>query len=41
MTWQRPRGGQGNGQRTLDMGIGATRKPNEPNDPYCGHLKMT
>ena len=24
--------------RTLDVGI---RTPNEPNDPYCGHLKIT
>ena len=25
-------------QWTLDVGTGT---PNEPNDPYCGHLKMT
>ena len=24
--------------RTQDVGIGAIGTPNEPNDPYCGHL---
>ena len=27
--------------RTLDVGIEAIETPNESNDPYCGHLKMT
>ena len=27
--------------RTLDMGFEAIETPNESNDPYCGHLKMT
>ena len=27
--------------RTLDVGFEAIETPNESNDPYCGHLKMT